>query len=169
MGFQEVGIETLEMNPFQKIGKQWMLITAGDEQKCNTMTASWGGVGIMWGKNIVSAYIRPQRYTKEFVDQNEMFTISFLSEEYRKALNICGSVSGREAEDKWEKAGLNPYFTDGTAAVEEAELVLVCKKLYAQEMLPECFIEKECDAKWYPQKDYHIMYMAEIVKVLVKE
>ncbi len=169
MGFQEVGIETLEMNPFQKIGKQWMLVTAGDEQKCNTMTASWGGVGIMWGKNVVSAYIRPQRYTKEFVDQNNMFTISFLSEEYRKALNVCGSISGREAEDKWEKAGLHPYFTDGTAAVEEAEMVFVCKKLYAQEMLPECFIEKECDSKWYPQKDYHIMYMAEIVKVYVKE
>ena len=106
-----------------------MLITAGNEEKCNTMTASWGGVGIMWGKNAVTTYIRPQRYTKEFVDANDTFTISFFDESYRKALNICGSVSGRD-KDKIKEAGLTPYFVDGTAAFEEANLILVCKKMY---------------------------------------
>ena len=96
MAFKEVKAEELQMNPFTKIGKEWMLITAGNEEKCNTMTASWGGVGIMWGKNAVTTYIRPQRYTKEFVDANDTFTISFFDESYRKALNICGSVSGRK-------------------------------------------------------------------------
>ena len=94
MAFHEVPIESLEFNPFKKISKQWMLITAGDEKKSNTMTASWGGLGIMWGKNVATAYIRPNRYTKEFVDQTDHFTLSFLPEEERKALNYCGTVSG---------------------------------------------------------------------------
>lgn len=168
MAFKEIAIEDLQLNPFQKISRQWMLITAGDELESNTMTASWGGLGIMWGKNVATAYIRPQRYTKEFVDNNDTFTLSFLPEEKREALNICGRVSGRDVEDKWAEAGVHPYYIDGTTAVEEAEMVLVCKKLYAQEMYPECFIETECDTKWYPQADYHTMYIAEIVKVLVR-
>ena len=92
MAFEEVAIESLEFNPFKKISKEWMLVTAGDEKKSNTMTASWGGVGIMWGKNIATAYIRPQRYTKKFMDETGMYTLSFLSEDYRNALNVCGSV-----------------------------------------------------------------------------
>ena len=166
MALKERPIESLEFNPFHKISKEWMLITAGDETKSNTMTASWGGLGIMWVKNIATVYIRPQRYTKEFVDANDTFTISFLPEEYRQALNVCGSVSGKDVEDKWSEAGLHPYYVDGTTAVEEAKLVLVCKKQYHQKMVPECFDEKENDEKWYPAKDYHEMYMAEIVKVL---
>ena len=149
MAFQEISIDSLEFNPFHKIQKEWMLITAGDEKKSNTMTA----------------YIRPQRYTKEFVDANEYFTLSFLPEEYRKALSVCGSVSGRDG-DKWLASGLHPYYVDGTTAVEEANLIFVCKKQYHQEMKPECFDEKENDTKWYPEKDYHTMYMGEIVKVL---
>lgn len=168
MAFREVAIESLEFNPFQKISKEWMLITAGDEEKSNTMTASWGGLGIMWGKNVATAYIRPQRYTKEFVDREEVFTLSFLPEEYREVLRVCGSVSGKNVENKWEDAGLHPYYVDGTTAVEEAEMVFVCRKLYAQDMKPEHFKDTECDGKWYPNHDYHTMYIAEITKVLVK-
>ena len=84
MAFKEVAIESLEFNPFTKISKEWMLVTAGDEKKSNTMTASWGGVGIMWGKNIATAYIRPQRYTKKFMDETGMYTLSFLSEDTEK-------------------------------------------------------------------------------------
>ena len=168
MAFKEVKAEELQMNPFTKIGKEWMLITAGNEEKCNTMTASWGGVGIMWGKNAVTTYIRAQRYTKEFVDANDTFTISFFDESYRKALNICGSVSGRD-KDKIKEAGLTPYFVDGTAAFEEANLILVCKKMYHGDILPENFEDEKIDTKWYPQKDYHTMYISEILKVLVKE
>ena len=152
MAFKEVKIEELSFNPFTKISKEWMLITAGDEEKHNTMTASWGGVGIMWGMNVATAYIRPQRYTKEFVDAEEMFTLSFFKEDYRKVLNLCGSKSGRDC-DKDKEAGL----------------IFVCRKLYAQEMKPECFTVDGPDEKWYPGKDYHTMYMGEIVKVLVRE
>lgn len=168
MGFKEISIEELTMNPFLKIGKEWMLITAGNEEDHNTMTASWGGVGVMWGKNVATAYIRPQRYTKEFVDANDTFTLSFYDEMYRKALNICGTKSGRDC-DKETEAGLTPYYVDGTTAFEEANLILVCKKQYHQDMKPEHFDVAENDTKWYPNKDYHTMYMAEIVKVLVKE
>lgn len=168
MAFQEVAIESLQFHPFEKISKEWMLITAGDEEKSNTMTASWGGLGIMWGKNVATVYIRPQRYTKEFVDRADRLTISFLSEEYREALGVCGKVSGRDVEDKWEMAGLHPYAVDGTTAVEEAEMIFVCKKQYHQEMKPECFDVMDNDEKWYPQKDYHVMYIVEIEKVLVK-
>ena len=143
MAFKEVAIESLEF-----------------------MTASWGGVGIMWGKNIATAYIRPQRYTKKFMDETGMYTLSFLSEDYRKALSVCGSVSGKDVEDKWKEAGLHPYAVDGTTAVEEADLIFVCKTQYTQDMKPECFDVKENDEKWYPDKDYHTMYMGEIVKVL---
>lgn len=138
MAFKEAAVESLQFNPFTKIGKEWMLITAGDEKKHNTMTASWGGVGIMWGKQVVTAYIRPQRYTKEFVDAEGLFTLSFYSEKYRNALNICGSKSGRDC-DKEKEAGLTPMYVDGTTAFEEADMVFVCRKLYRQEMAPEYF------------------------------
>jgi flavin reductase (DIM6/NTAB) family NADH-FMN oxidoreductase RutF len=145
-----------------------MLITAGDEAKHNTMTASWGGLGIMWGKKVAMVYIRPQRYTKEFVDRNDRFTISFYKEEYRKALAVCGRKSGRDC-DKEKEAGLTPYYVDGTTAFEEADLVFVCRKQYHQELKGECFDVKENDTTHYPDQDYHMMYIAEIEKVLVKE
>ncbi|HEK8843276.1 TPA: flavin reductase [Clostridioides difficile] len=168
MGFREVKIEELQFNPFTKIGKEWLLITAGDSEKFNTMTASWGGVGVYWGKNVVTTYIRPQRYTKEFVDSNDTFTVAFFDETYREALNICGTISGRDI-NKIEKAGLTPYFVDDTVAFEEANMIIVCKKLYHSNMPPENFDAKENDKKWYPEKDYHTMYISEIIKVLVKE
>ena len=168
MAFREIKAEELQFNPFTKIGKEWMLITAGDEKKHNTMTASWGAMGVMWGKNVVSVYLRPQRYTKEFVDAGELFTLSFYSEEQRSALNICGTKSGRDC-DKEKEAGLTPYYTDGTTAFEEADMIFVCRKMYAQPMEPEYFTEDGIDGKWYPDKDYHVMYMASVEKVLVKE
>ena len=93
MAFKEVAIESLEFNPFTKISKEWMLVTAGDEKKSNTMTASWGGVGIMWGKNIATAYIRPQRYTKKFMDETGMYTLSFLSEDTQAVVAECAEDS----------------------------------------------------------------------------
>lgn len=168
MNFKETNIENLHFNPFIKIGTDWMLITAGDKKNFNTMTASWGGVGVFWGKNIVILYIRPQRYTREFIENNDYLTLSFFKPEYKKALNICGTLSGRDT-DKISKAGLTPYFIDGTTAFKEANEILVCKKLYKDTMPPKNFIAKENDEKWYPDKDYHFMYIAEIKRFLVKE
>lgn len=165
--FQEISVQDLLMNPFEKMNRQWMLITAGNEKGLNTMTASWGGVGVIWQKPVTTIYLRPQRYTKEFVDKNEYFTVSFYGEEQRKALQLCGTVSGRDT-DKVAQSGLTPYFVDETAAFAEAELILVCRKLYQQEMRPEFFTDAALEQAMYPEKDYHTMYIGEIVKVLQK-
>ena len=168
MSFHEVKPEELQINPFTTIGSDWLLVTAGNEEKCNTMTASWGGMGVLWRKNVVTIYIRPQRYTKEFIDKNERFTLSVLGNEYRNALNICGSRSGRDV-DKFQEAHITPYFLDGTTAVEEADMIFVCRKMYQQWMDQECFDDKDADKLCYPDKDYHMVYVAEIEKVLVRE
>ena len=84
---KEQNIEDFICNPFFKIGKEWMLITAGTKEKINTMTASWGSLGVMWGKNVAFTFIRPQRYTKEFIDDNNTFSLCFFPEEYKKDLS----------------------------------------------------------------------------------
>ena len=161
--FQRIDPKNLKDNVFSLIGEQWMLITAGTGEKCNTMTASWGGLGVLWGAPAATCYIRPQRYTKEFVDREEYFTLSFFDEEYRKALSLCGSKSGRDV-DKVKECG----FTVRTAACgapcfEQARLVLVCRKRFAQEMDP-ARIPQDVKEKWYPEQDYHTMYIGEIVE-----
>ena len=165
--FTKIDPKDLNENPFSLIGDQWMLVTAGDRTRCNTMTASWGGVGIMWGKPCATAYIRPQRYTKEFMDREDYFTLSFLPQQYRKELSFCGSKSGRDVE-KFAACGLTAQFAAcGAPYVEEAELVLVCKKLYVQPLRPECVVDHAAVDHWY-QDDYHWMYLGEIVETLKK-
>ena len=159
--------KSLSENVFSLIGDKWMLITAGTGEQCNTMTASWGGLGVIWGAPATTCYIRPQRYTKEFVDREEYFTLAFFGEEWRKALSLCGSKSGRDV-DKVKECG----FTVKTAACgapyfEQADLVLVCRKRFAQEMDP-ANIPQDVKEKWYPNQDYHTMYIGEIVEVLQK-
>lgn len=107
MAFRSVPYDSLSLNPFTKIGKEWALLTAGDENGFNTMTVSWGAMGFMWGKPSVTVYIRPQRYTKEFVDTRDTFTLSFYPAEKKDALSYLGKVSGRD-EDKVKKGRLHP-------------------------------------------------------------
>lgn len=110
MAFREISVEQLKDNPFTLINKDWMLITAGDAEKHNTMTASWGGVGELWGKYVSTIYIRPQRYTLEFVEREEYYSLCFFGPEYRQALSLCGSKSGRDV-DKDAATGLTPAST----------------------------------------------------------
>ena len=168
MEFQELDLYDLQVNPFTMIQKDWMLITAGTKDGFNTMTASWGNVGIMWNKTIATVFIRPQRYTKTFVDTNERLTLSVLGEQYRSALKLCGTKSGRDC-DKVKEAGLTPYFLEGTTAFAEAELIFVCKKLYTDSIRPAGFFDAALDEANYPNKDYHQFYMVEIEKVLIKK
>ena len=163
-----VDVHEISENVFSLIGKQWMLITAGTAEHCNTMTASWGGLGVLWGAPAATCYIRPQRYTKEFVDREEYFTLSFFGEEWRKALSLCGSKSGREM-DKVKECGFTVKTADcGAPYFEEASLVLVCRKRFAQEMDPN-LMPDDVKEKWYPEKDYHTMYIGEIVQALEAE
>ena len=171
LGFEKLSGEqlaALDLNAFKKIGQQWMLVSAGSESGWNTMTASWGFAGVMWGKNVLSTVIRPQRYTKEFIDKSEYFTVCFFGEEYKKALAFCGGHSGRDC-DKAKETGLVPVFTDGSVVFEQASVAFVCKKLYAQEMRSDCFIDKSCDTQWYESADYHTQYIGEIVAAYVKK
>ncbi|HIV24788.1 MAG TPA: flavin reductase [Candidatus Scatomonas pullistercoris] len=164
MNFQEMDIKTLEGNPWKMIGDDWMLVAAKKDGQVNAMTASWGGVGIMWGKTAATIYLRPQRYTKEFVDANDTFTLSFFGGREKQAMGYLGKVSGRDEPDKISRTDLHLTDLGGAPAFREAELVLVCRKLYAQEMKPECFLAREEIDKWYPDRDFHTMYIAEIVK-----
>ncbi len=158
----------LTNNVFDLIGKEWMLVTAGDEQGVNTMTASWGGLGILWKKPVATIYIRPQRYTKEFIDAQNTFTLNFFGTGFREELTYLGTVSGRD-EDKITKAGLTTAFVDGTPYFEEASMVFVCHKAYAQKFEEECFTDDTTLDAIYPERDLHTMYIAYIDKVLVKE
>lgn len=162
MSFTKINIDKQSFNPFDLIGKQWMLISAGTEEKWNTMTASWGGVGVIWGKPSATCYIRHSRYTKEFVDNSEYFTLSFLRDGYRDALSVLGSKSGRDM-DKMHDSGLTPTFVDDQPTFAEAELVLVCRKRCKSEIAPEDILQQETLDKWYGDKDYHTMYIGEIV------
>ena len=166
MSLHPIDPTALSCNPFTLIGKEWALLSAGDASGFNMMTVSWGNMGVMWNKNIVTAFVRPQRYTKGFIDRSDKFTLSFYEEELRPALALCGSKSGREL-NKAKAAGLTRVFENGTVYFQEAKLVLECRKIYADKIRPEGFLTEEIAAS-YPEKDYHIVYMGEILRVLGK-
>jgi len=165
--FKEIKPELIKKNPFSAIGKEWMLIAAGNREKQNAMTASWGGLGVMFGKNVAFVFVRPQRYTKEFMDREESFSLSFLDKQYRIILNYFGTVSGRD-EDKITKSGLTVSYHGTTPYFGEANLVLICKKLFVQPLDTNALANEKIEATWYPQKDYHTLYIAEITNVLQK-
>ena len=160
--FVKVEVSAIDRNFIKAISEDWMLITAGNRESYNTMTASWGFVGEMWGKHCAVAMIRPQRYTSLFTEREQRLTLSFLGEEYREALQLCGTKSGRDT-DKFAEAKLTPIFTSSdTPAVGEANLILECRKLYVDRLNKGAFVDSECDRKWYPNEDYHLMYILEI-------
>lgn len=164
----EIPVLDFQVKPFQLIGKDWMLIAAEKQGAVNAMTAAWGGLGVMWAKNVAFVVIRPQRYTKEFVDAADSFSLNFFGPEFRKQLGYFGAVSGRD-EDKIAKTGMRTTNAGGAPHFVDASAVLVCRKLYAQRYGAECFLDKECDTAWYPEKDYHQMYIAEVTKALVRQ
>lgn len=169
MEYRKIEPAAIGGNPFALIGDEWALVTAQKaDGAVNTMTVSWGAMGVLWGKNVVQIYLRPQRYTKEFVDESGRFTLSFYGQDAKKALGYLGKVSGRD-EDKIAKVGYTVKDFDGVPAFEEARLVLVCRSLYAQKVDPACFLPgNTCDADCYPNRDYHTLYVAEIEAVYEK-
>ena len=165
--FQPYPIDLLEMNPFTKIGKEWALVTAGSKSKCNTMTVSWGGVGVIWNKNVVYIFVRDSRYTKDFIDQGDFFSLSFFDEKYRSALSYCGAHSGRD-ENKFEKAGLTPAFRHSIPYPDEANLVLLCRKMAAVPVTKDTFTDKNIANAFYADDDMHTMYVGEIIEAMAR-
>ncbi|MCM1146008.1 MAG: flavin reductase [Clostridium sp.] len=164
--FQPFPMNELEFNPFEKIGKEWALISAGSKQEANTMTISWGGVGVLWGKNVVFLFVRDSRYTKEFIDTYDLLSVSFLNQSYKDALNYCGSHSGRY-EDKVEAAGLTWNYKHSIPFIDEGNLVFLCQKLSATRITEESFLSPHIK-DWYTDGDMHTMYVAEIIEVLAR-
>ena len=159
--------EKVVCSPFLLIGSEWMLITAEHDGKVNTMTASWGGLGVMWGRNVVYIALRPDRYTKEFVDAADTFSLSFFSRPFRNSLSYLGSVSGRD-EPKIEKSGLTVVHAGDTPYFEEASLVLVCRKIYHQVYDPAGFVDPTIEEN-YTDGDYHTFYIAEVTQALEED
>jgi flavin reductase (DIM6/NTAB) family NADH-FMN oxidoreductase RutF len=161
--FEEIDVKALPDNVFHLLDEEWMLITAGSKDNFNLMTASWGSFGVLWNKPIAVIFIRPQRYTLSFVENNEYFTLSFFTEKYRKVLNYCGQYSGRMV-DKIKVTGLSTVLTPlKNIAFKQARMVIECRKLYADNVRPEKFIDKETIQHIYPTKDFHKMFIGEIL------
>ena len=155
-------------NAIERIGKEWMLITVKDEKKgrVNAMTASWGAMGVLWRKDICICFVRPQRHTYSLLGGKEELSVAFLPEKYRDALKLCGTASGRDT-DKLAEAGLHTITLDGVDVIEEAEVVLVLKKLYEDDIREESFIDKAFLAD-YINGDYHRFYICQIMSAYKK-
>lgn len=173
MSFREYDIREWRGNPWSTVSDGWMLITAGTLSSWNTMTASWGGFGELWNKDVVFVFVRPTRHTFGFMESSDRFTLSFFDEEHRGSLRICGSVSGRDV-DKASKAKIHPLSfgeaMNGATGVgfEEARLELLCRKLHAQDIDPERFVDPAIHSH-YPAKDWHRLYVGEIERARIRE
>ena len=149
---------------FTKFDKQWVLLTVGDEKSFNTMTISWGGLGTLWNKPVASVYVRTSRYTHEFMDNNEYFTVSFYPEDYKKTLGVLGSKSGRDM-NKMKESGLTPVAVDGSITFREAEMTLVCKKLCKQRLEP-ANMNADIAKQFYGSDAEHDLYIGEVVEII---
>ena len=151
-------------NIFEQYDKKWALLTAGDKDKFNTMTISWGGLGTLWNKPVATVYVRTSRYTNEFMKDNDYFTVSFYPEECKKTLGVLGSKSGRDM-DKVHESGLTPKEVENGITFAEAEVTLVCRKLICQRLEPENMIP-EIAKQFYENEAQHEMYVGEVVEIL---
>lgn len=165
--FRETTMRELNTSPVKMIAEDWALLTAGNLSAFNTMTVSWGGVGELWGKDVAFVFVRPQRYTYEFMENSEYFTLSFFGGEYKKELGICGAKSGRDV-DKCKETGLVPTAAEQAVTFEQAKTVLVCRKVAFQDIDPKGFLDASI-MDTYAAKDYHRMYVGVIEKVLIAE
>lgn len=149
---------------FSQFDKKWALLTAGNKESFNTMTISWGGMGTIWGKPVATTYVRTSRLTHDFMDKEEYFTISFYPEEYKNVLMVLGSKSGRDI-DKMNDSGLTPKAVENSMTFEEAEVTLLCRKLFKQKLDPENILDEKCKG-FYAGDAEHDMYIGEVVGIL---
>lgn len=162
---KKIDARELLVRPVELIGDQWMLITAGSRENFNTMTANWGTLGYLWNKPVAVVFVRPERFTYEFMEATEEFTLTFFGQQQRDALKLCGSASGRDT-DKVGATGLTPMVTErGNITFEQATLFMECRKLYTDMLRAESFIDRSLLDKWYSAGSLHKMYVAEILDI----
>ncbi len=167
--FKKIEPTSIEDNFINIIGEKWMLITAGTPEKFNTMTASWGAMGVLWNKSVAICFIRPTRHTFNFANNHEIFTLSFLDEKDRRILNYCGSHSGKNV-NKIEATGLKPLITENLGIIfEQSRLSIECRKIYFDDLRPDHFLDLWIDRDNYPKKDYHRFFIGEIVGTYQKK
>lgn len=168
MAFIEINVKELDFSPVKAIGDNWGILTGTDrEGGFNSMTVSWGGIGVLWNKPSVFVFVRPGRHTYQFTENGEYFSLALMGEGMHEKMAVFGSKSGREC-DKYKESGFTVCDRMGVKYPEEAEIVLICKKTAAGDIEPSWFIDEEIDGKNYPKKDYHRMYVGEIVACLKK-
>ncbi|MGN0521977.1 MAG: flavin reductase family protein [Eubacterium sp.] len=166
--FKEIKLSDIEENMVSLFRDQWALVTAGNSDKLNTMTVSWGAVGELWGMDMATIYIRPQRYTEEFLDKEDYFTVTFYPQEKKDILRLCGAKSGRDI-DKVKECKLTPCFDDKAPYFKEAKIVLICRKVAKSRFNPDEIIDKSIIDKWYEIRDFHYIYQGAVEKVLISE
>ena len=167
MIYKTVDPRSIKDNLIKCFAEEWALITAGNREDYNMMTASWGFAGEMWGNDSIAVVVRPQRYTMDYIDKSDYFTVSFYGD--NKAIHkVCGTKSGREV-DKTKETGLTPVLSEKYVYFKEARMVLIVKKQFVQTLCEDCFCDKAIIDKWYPEKDYHNMIIGKIEKVLIAD
>lgn len=163
-------LDELKFAPFNDLDKNYALLTAGSKDDFNTMTISWGGFGTIWNKPVVTVYVKPIRYTYKFMEDNDFFTVSFYDDKYKKDLLTLGTKSGRDS-DKISLTSLNPLYLDNSVSFEEANVTLVCKKIYYQDLNLELIKENlsnDIYNRFYGEDPVHRMYIGEVVDIIKK-
>lgn len=166
MSFREISPLELEENIFKLLSRDFLLLTTESEGKANTMTVGWGGIGVMWGKNVVFVAVRPERYTYEILDATEHFSLSAVTEDKKSAIAYCGKVSGRDT-DKLSACGLSLLHRNGTPYIAESKIVFNCKKLSKTPLSQTDFpADSAIPERWYGG-GYHAIFVGEIESVLL--
>jgi len=166
-GYRQIAPDRIPGNIVKMLSEDWMLITAGDDAEFNMMTASWGGLGVAFGKPVATCYINPSRYTHQLMEKGDTYTFTFYTEAYRDVLQYCGSASGRD-KDKVKESGLTPLTTpSGSKAFGEAWMIIECRKMISQPFTTEVMNDAQLKKEW-DGKPVHTMYIGEIINVWVK-
>lgn len=152
------------IDAFSQFDKKWALACAGTPERHNAMTISWGGLGTLWSRPVATVYVKPVRHTHQFLEENEYFTVSFYPESCRNALAVMGSMSGREG-DKDAAAGLTPIAAGESTTYAQAEVTLLCRKIYSQD-LDLSRIPADAVKAYYETEAPHTMYIGEVVDVI---
>lgn len=170
MGFYDIEPTGLALRSFYVLDKEWALLSAGSAEHCNAMTVSWGTMGTLWNLPVTTVYARPQRYTREFLDNSAHYTLSFFGGRQMEALGYLGAHSGRDG-DKMAQTGLSFAVDDrfGAPFAQQAQLVMVCRKLYCDDLKADRFADPSIIEADYPEGDFHRQYVGEVVRVMLNE